>query len=156
METAAAPVLLQAITSDDYSTISEILKNANSAEAASQVLEHGCRDGNYQLVLAAIQNSDVVDIQGIIEKKHLLYTACCNGYFNIAALLLEKGAPVDLQEDERWSALMIASLNAHLQVVKLLLEKGARIDLQEDDGWSALMIASENGRSEIVHIMGHR
>ena len=56
-------------------------------------------------------------------------------------------------EDDRWSALMIASHDGHTEVVKLLLDKGAQVNMQGKDGGSALMIASQNGHTEVVKLL---
>ena len=63
----------------------------------------------------------------------------------MAKLLLENGAQVDLQQNDGWSALMLASRCGHCEVAKLLLENGAQVDLQQNDRSSALISASQNG-----------
>ncbi len=57
----------------------------------------------------------------------------------MAALLLEKGAQIDLQDNDGDSALTLASCNGHTEVTALLLEKGAQIDMLNKHGRSALM-----------------
>ena len=69
------------------------------------------------------------------------------------ALLLQNGAEIDMQENNSWSSLMIASQNGHTETVALLLKNGAEIDMQENKGWSSLMIASENGHTETVAVL---
>ena len=53
----------------------------------------------------------------------------------VAKLLLENGAQVDIQDYGGWSAVMIASL----------IDDGAQVDLQHKGGGSALMMASQGG-----------
>ena len=57
-----------------------------------------------------------------------------NGHDEVVKILLENGAQVDLQQQDCWSALMIAILNRYSEVVKILLENGAQLDLQEQCG----------------------
>ena len=71
----------------------------------------------------------------------------------VAALLLEKGASVDLQDKTGQTALILASENGHLEVVKQLLEKGARIDLKAINGNTALMLAKEKGHHDIAAVL---
>ena len=47
------------------------------------------------------------------------------GHCEVAKLLLEKSAQIDLQKNDGGSALMSASIEGHSEVVKLLLENGA-------------------------------
>ena len=61
-------------------------------------------------------------------------SACQNGHVDIAKLLLEEGAQVDLQKKSGWSALMSACQNGHIDVAQLLLEKGAQVNLQTENG----------------------
>ena len=73
------------------------------------------------------------------------------GKYDVAKLLLEKGALIDLQDKEGNSALMHASQNKKLEVVGLLLESGARVDLL--GGFykqSIFMDAAEVGNDEGV------
>jgi ankyrin repeat protein len=75
------------------------------------------------------------------------------GNLEIAKLLLEKGAKVDLQSNSGWTALLYAANYGHLEIVKALLEKGAKIDLQDNDGWSALRCAAGEGHLEILKLL---
>ncbi len=99
--------LLLAINSKDYSTISTILKEKDAPETVVRVLELGCGNGETRLVELALQY--VAGNIRLIEKKHLLYTACQKGYSNIVGLLLQKGVQPDLQKNNGWSALSKAS-----------------------------------------------
>ncbi len=47
----------------------------------------------------------------------------------VTALLLEKGAHIDMQDNNKFSALILASFNGHIEVAALLLEKGAHIGI---------------------------
>jgi len=66
-------------------------------------------------------------------------SASQNGHSEIVQILLVKGAKVDLQKKDGWSALISASQNGHSDVVKILLASEAQVDLRREDGWSALM-----------------
>ncbi len=62
--------------------------------------------------------------------------ACKNVHVDVAKLFLEKGAQVDLQNEDGRSSLMVACENGHVDVAQLLLEKGAQVDLQAEYGLS--------------------
>jgi ankyrin repeat protein len=74
---------------------------------------------------------------------------------NVAAVraLLERGANVNAQTADGWTALMIAAQNGHVEVVKALLDSGANVDAQNVDGWTALMAAAQSGHFEVVRAL---
>ena len=68
----------------------------------------------------------------------------------IVELLLEKGAQVDLQNKDGWSALMSASKGGSVDIIQLLLKKGAKINLRNSNGLSALKIARH---TEVIKLL---
>jgi len=59
--------------------------------------------------------------------------------FNIAKLLIEKGADVNLNDDLGRSALMMAASWGNLEILESLIEKGADINAQDNYGSTPLM-----------------
>ncbi|TDI38472.1 MAG: TonB family protein [Acidobacteria bacterium] len=58
--------------------------------------------------------------------------------------------PLDMQNADGDTPLMVASLNGHEDVVDLLLEAGASADLSNKEGETALILASKYGFSRIA------
>lgn len=90
------------------------------------------------------------------EKASALHMACSAGHEDIARVLLEHGADVQLEVEgidaKRYSSktpLQMAAHAGHLSVVKLLINAGARIDHFNSHG-TALSIASWMNRLEVV------
>ena len=81
-----------------------------------------------------------------------MMVACQNGYPEIAEIMLNQGAKVDLIDNKRVSALMHATEHGHL-AVKLLIEHGACINLQDNEGCTPLMVACQNGHRDVVSIL---
>ena len=71
----------------------------------------------------------------------------------VVKLLLERGAQVDLQDNNGQSPLMWASNMGQTEVVKLLLERGAQVDLRDNNGDSAPMLAFQSGHIETVKFL---
>ena len=55
--------------------------------------------------------------------------ASFHGEKEVAAVLLENKASVDMQDDDGRTALMSASRSGHKEVVAVLLENGANVDM---------------------------
>ena len=80
--------------------------------------------------------------------------ACRRGNLEIANLLCESGASLNLQSIDGLTALHWASGENHLACTRLLCAfKGAALDLQTHDGLIALMIACLEGHLEITTLL---
>jgi hypothetical protein len=100
-----------------------------------------------ELFLDAGFNPDLRDRHGV----PLLCLAARGKHRKVAACLLERGASIDLQSEDRgYSALMYAALAGDPGLVAFLLEKGADPDLRSKDGQTALVIAV--GRKDIPSV----
>ena len=87
------------------------------------------------------------DKYNIEHYKYPLIAACKFKNYDIAKLLLEKGADVNAKNDNGETALIIAAQNDHTEIVKLLLEKGAKYDpfYKTNDGFTYLMAFARCG-----------
>uniref|UniRef100_A0A8C2D9D2 Tetratricopeptide repeat, ankyrin repeat and coiled-coil containing 1a n=1 Tax=Cyprinus carpio TaxID=7962 RepID=A0A8C2D9D2_CYPCA len=75
------------------------------------------------------------------------------GHLEMAALLLECGAPVDGQSENGMTCLCYASAAGHLPLVTLLCKKGAKVDHSDKSGQCALVHAALRGHAEIVQYL---
>ncbi|MDB4342005.1 ankyrin repeat domain-containing protein [bacterium] len=81
-----------------------------------------------------------------------LYYAAEKGHFNIAKLLLEKGAKVDHESGD--SALLWACHYGHVDIVKLLIENGADVNAKRSmDDSTPLCFAAHRNHKEIVELL---
>ncbi|CCX31249.1 Similar to Ankyrin repeat domain-containing protein 50; acc. no. Q9ULJ7 [Pyronema omphalodes CBS 100304] len=69
--------------------------------------------------------------------------AIIKGHKEVACLLLEKGADVDIQDRFGNTPLSIAAQNGHMTATRILLEKGADINLRDNDGRTPLELAEQ-------------
>ena len=61
-----------------------------------------------------------------------LMIACEHGKFNIATLLCEQGASLNLQTVDGATALYLACWKNYLECVRLLCDRGAELNLQKE------------------------
>ena len=82
----------------------------------------------------------------------LMYAAYA-GDLEMARLMLENGAPVNVQTDVGTTALMYAAAYGHMEVVRFLVENGADIHILNGYGYTALSLAEERGHQEVVDFL---
>ena len=67
--------------------------------------------------------------------------------------LIEKGADVNAQNNNGWTALMLASAWGYIDIVTLLIEEGAYVNARTKHGNTALMYASQEGHPEVAELL---
>ncbi|XP_035986445.1 kinase D-interacting substrate of 220 kDa B isoform X2 [Fundulus heteroclitus] len=82
-----------------------------------------------------------------------LMLAAEQGSLEIVQELIRRGANVNLDDVDCWSALISAAKEGHLDVVKELLENSAYIEHRDMGGWTALMWAAYKGRVEVTQLL---
>jgi uncharacterized protein len=93
---------------------------------------------------------DVRDRYGV----PLLCLAARGKHRAVAEILLERGAKIDLQsEDRAYSPLMDAAQAGSADLVGLFLEKGADPDLASKDGQTALIVAVGRNDAEVARLL---
>jgi len=108
--------------------------------------------------------ASAIDARDDFNRSALLWASAC-GQREAAALLIDRGADINLQEkltnDADFTALMHAAYQGHADVVELLLEEGADADMR-DSGFdsTALELAKgsslikEEKRGKIIALLG--
>lgn len=66
---------------------------------------------------------------------------------------LTRGAPLDGEDDHRWTALHRAAFRGHVAIVSALLEEGADVESKDDAGYTPLHCATEAGHKDIVVLL---
>eukprot|EP00300_Choanocystis_sp_HF-7_P000749 c10618_g1_i2.p1 GENE.c10618_g1_i2~~c10618_g1_i2.p1 ORF type:complete len:140 (+),score=31.97 c10618_g1_i2:23-442(+) len=79
----------------------------------------------------------------------LMLTAAAGSVSGMTELRL-RGAQVNDQDKDGWTALMFAAVNSQPKCVSLLLEDGASVSAQTSAGWTALMYSAVYGHSDCV------
>lgn len=111
------------------------------------------RDGDtkaVELFLKAGFHPDIRDKYGV----PLLCLSARGKHLAVASLLLERGAQLDLQSEDRgYSPLMDAAQAGSADLVKLFLGKGADPNLKSKDGQTALVVAVGRNDAEVAHLL---
>jgi hypothetical protein len=103
-----------------------------------------------ELFLKAGLHANARDRHGV----PILNLAARNRHRAVAELLLEFGAAIDLQSEDRgYSALMDAVLVGSVELADLFLRHGANPDLKSKDGQTALVVAVGRGDEAIVELL---
>ncbi|KAJ8383260.1 hypothetical protein AAFF_G00222730 [Aldrovandia affinis] len=82
-----------------------------------------------------------------------LMLASEQGSLEIVQELIRRGANVNLDDVDCWTALISASKEGHVEIVKELLENSAYIEHRDMGGWTALMWAAYKGRVEVATVL---
>uniref|UniRef100_A0A8K9XZN9 Kinase D interacting substrate 220 n=1 Tax=Oncorhynchus mykiss TaxID=8022 RepID=A0A8K9XZN9_ONCMY len=83
----------------------------------------------------------------------LLMVTSEQGNIEMVQELIRRGANVNLDDVDCWTALISAAKEGHVEVVKELLANNASLEHRDMGGWSALMWASYKGRVEVTQLL---
>jgi hypothetical protein len=98
----------------------------------------------------------------ITPKKHMIHVGADNpliksafkGYIHEVKTFIERGADVNSQNKDGWTALIAAASKGHTEIVKILLAKGADVnDSRAKEGFTALMAAATWGHSDTAKVL---
>nr|XP_056706081.1 fibronectin type 3 and ankyrin repeat domains protein 1 [Euleptes europaea] len=110
--------------------------------------------GHFDVVQWMIEDGCKVDVKDIgLEWTPLMRVCAVSGKSDVAALLIEAGANVNLKDKDGKTPLMVAALNNHEELVQVLLEKGADITVKNEYGKGALEMARSLNRMSVVSLI---
>ena len=97
--------------------------------------------------LLTIYNVDTCDERG----DSLLMFASCNGNQKMCKTLLKKGASVDKENHDGWTALLYSSWKGHIEVCNMLLGYcvDGDVNQQLEYGTFPLSLAAQNGHAQV-------
>ena len=97
------------------------------------------------------------DINNRCEGYTALPLAAQYGYTEICRILIARGAPINLINNEvgwpGYAPLQFAIIGGHLDTVKLLLDHGAKVNLKDKDGNTPLKLAELKGEKSIADLI---
>lgn len=141
-------------------------------------LKYASDEGRLEIVKYLVENGASVDaevltitknleiFEYLLERENLNINSV--GYLGMTALslasieyenlemikyLLEKGADINVKNEDGSTALMTASMYGNLEIIKYLIENGADINSKDNDDSTALIYASKWGNLETVEYL---
>jgi len=75
------------------------------------------------------------------------------GHLDIARLLIEHNAGVDIRDEKHQTPLTYASWNGPLDIARLLIKHDAEVDSQDENHLTPLAYASWNGHLDIARLL---
>ena len=97
-------------------------------------------------------NIGVDDLDEIGGPSLLMIAAEC-GCKKILKELISRGADIDYQDYDNWTALITATKNGRVECALELIECGANLELKDMAGWPALMWAAYKGVTEVAEVL---
>ena len=82
-----------------------------------------------------------------------LHLASANGHLEVAELLLERGAEVDVQNENQETPLHLTSEDGVLEIARMLIKRGSNVNSQDTRGWTPLHSAARNGHLDVVKLL---
>jgi len=82
-----------------------------------------------------------------------LMEASMDGHVEVARLLLDSGAQVNMPTDSFESPLTLAACGGHVELALLLIDRGANIEEVNDEGYTPLMEAAREGHEDMVSVL---
>ena len=125
---------------------------AQTPEAAAQVMDPATAAmlGRVRESLKQGKDPNEADPDG----RTMLMLAAFDGSTELAELLLDNGAEVDLLDGAGRTAMMYAASGPFPKTVDLLLRRGADANLTDTaEGWTALMWAAAEGNAPVVETL---
>ncbi|PAV85627.1 hypothetical protein WR25_08242 isoform C [Diploscapter pachys] len=131
------------------------LQSLNTNETAMHM---AARSGNQAVLLAMVNKIGAGAVQIVQNKQSKngwspLLEACSRGHTEVAKILLQHHARIDVFDDQGRTALHLAALNGHLPIVHLLLQHKAFVNSKSKTGEAPLHLCAMNGHVKVVNVL---
>ena len=126
----------------------------SNVQADSDSLHEAVYYNDVKSVKSHLQNgADINQLGPSWYEGTALHLAVRDGHLDIAQLLIEQGAAVDVRGNNDYTPLHNAAWNGNLEMVKLLLNAGADINVTNYAGITPLVCAFRNDQVEVVQFI---
>jgi ankyrin repeat protein len=123
----------------------------------AETLHQAIADRNIEAVKVHIQEgTDINQMGSYAIEGSALHVAVRSGQPDIARLLIESGAEVDIRDNSDFTPLHNAAWNGNLEMVKLLLDAGANITARDYSGFTPLACAYRSKQVDVIEYIKAR
>ncbi|MBE0712947.1 MAG: ankyrin repeat domain-containing protein [Candidatus Aminicenantes bacterium] len=153
----------------DGSTPLLYISQAGQEEAMNWLLEHGARlnvrnkfnetpltfplgNGFVELVEKLWPRAEAQKDRDLLEK-YPLHRVAYLGVARAAAFLMDKGLPIDLQDESGRTPFQRAAQGGSVDIAQMLLDKGAKVYAPDPEGSTPLHLAAKKGRAKMVRFL---
>ncbi len=113
-------------------------------------LHEAVYDRDFESVKSLLKKGADINQVGLYRDGSALHLAARSGQQEIAQLLIDSGATVDIRDLSDYTPLHNAAWNGNLDMVKLLLNAGADITARNYSGFTPLACAYRNNQIEVI------
>ena len=143
-------------TAENYSKIEDMINllkeyGAKTTEQANKDLLSAAKQENLELVKEAI--AEGADVNAKINNSTALHIISQSGNTEIAKVLIDNKADVNIKVKTGITPLMVASYYGNRDIVKLLLDNGANANIFAQNGDTPLSIAENKNHRDIVNLL---
>lgn len=113
------------------------------------------RFGHLEIIqqIAETSGINLIVNRGTFRGRTALITAALHKHIQVCRVLYAKGANLDHQDDDKFTALTYAANEGHFDVVKWLVANEASIHMKNSYGKTAFMCADANGHQKITRFL---
>lgn len=122
----------------------------------NETLIKACETGDLQKVEKLLKKTlfrTPADVNFKMYGKAPLYRASTNGYIEIVKLLIDKGADINIKNDDDRTPLYQASIWDYKEIAEILIDKGADINVKDKNGETPLFGATFSCKDETAKIL---
>jgi len=116
-------------------------------------LHEAVYDQDFESVKSLLKKGADINQVGLYRDGSALHLAARSGQQEIAQLLIDSGATVDIRDLSDYTPLHNAAWNGNLDIVKLLLNAGADITARNYSGLTPLACAYRNNQIEVIEFI---
>jgi len=152
--------LFEAAAAGKFDTVAHLIythpeKINTHAEDGFTPLGLACYFGKFEIArLLVLKGADVNLPSNNGFNVYPLHSAAAGNYTDIAAMLIENRALVNVRQQAGSTPLHSAAQNGNLELLILLLEHGAEVNVRMEGGKLPADLAREKGFDEIAEILG--
>jgi ankyrin repeat protein len=108
---------------------------------------------HFPVTALLVERGAEVNAQNNLGNAPLQLVAHNSGDTDTVIFLLDKGAKIDAQARDGWTALIDAIDTNHVTAAKILIERGANVNIAAQTGWTALMAAALKNQGDVAAML---